>query len=371
MKPYLLFLLLLIPGITLFGQQEAQTTDGKRVLLRPDGTWKLLPEKKPEKILFPELPKPKPGDILLHHSGYSVSVNPTFRVANWVAYELTAAETVPVVKRTDHFMPDPDLKGVPMANADYKGSGYDKGHLAPAADLCYSNKSMVESFYLSNMAPQDPSFNRGIWAKLEKQVRQWAKDNQAVYVVTGTVLNPGLATIGSNKITVPRYFYKVILDDKEPDIKAIGFLMPNSGSDEPLDHFAVTVDSIEKVTGIDFFFQFSEDRQKVFESVITVGAWSWTSIKSSNDKEKSSSSTRCKGKTKAGAQCKNNTLNANGFCHLHQNQAGGTVPSEKVSPSPESKRSVSVRCSATTKKGSRCSRMTLSPNGRCWQHGGN
>ena len=161
--------------------------------------------------------------------------------------------------------------------------------------MCFSDQTMEESFYLSNMSPQEPSFNRGIWAKLEGQVRQWAIDDKAVYVVTGTVLTKGLPTIGSDRITVPRYFYKVILDYTEPEIKGIGFIMPNEGSQEPLQHFAVTIDSVEKVTGTDFFYQLPDDQESVIESTIDLSKWSWTATKTSTSKEGGSQSVQCKG----------------------------------------------------------------------------
>jgi endonuclease G len=229
---------------------------------------------------------------------------------------------------------------------------------------------MEESFYLSNMSPQEPSFNRGIWAKLEGQVRQWAIDDKAVYVVTGTVLTKGLPTIGSHRITVPRYFYKVILDYTESEIKGIGFIMPNEGSQEPLQYYAVTIDSVEKVTGTDFFYQLPEDQQRIIESTIDLNKWSWTATKTRTSKEGGSLSVQCKGITKAGERCKNMTTNANGYCYAHQSQATGAEPQNNSIKNTSNRRTVPVRCSATTKKGTQCTRMTYSPNGKCWQHGG-
>jgi endonuclease G len=370
-----IFLLLIISVTTLFSfsQQEAATSEGKKVMLYPDGTWKTAsesPVQKKSTLTHPELPKAKPSDLIINHTAITVSYNTTYNIANWVAYELTAEETVPLVKRIDNFIPDPLLKSASASIEDYKGSGYDRGHLAPAADMCFSYQTMAESFYLSNITPQNPSFNRGIWAKLEKQVRHWAIDNKAVYVVTGTVLSKGDFTIGSNKITVPRYHYKVILDYNDPDIKGIGFILPNSGSQESLQHFAVTIDSVEKVTGVDFFYQLPDNQQRDFEGNLDISLWSWTSTSSSSGEEKATASVQCEGKTKAGAHCKNKTLNSNGFCHLHQGQISATDSQLSPNKTTPKKRSSSVRCSATTKKGTQCSRRTLSNNGRCWQHGG-
>ncbi len=251
----------------LYAQEDASRVDDRNLSSRP------------------ELPKTNPQDEIITHQAYTISFNKASHVANWVAYELTAGETVAVVKRNNKFISDPLLTSCTLSNADYEGSGYDKGHLAPSADMCFSYETMVESFYLSNMSPQDPGFNRGIWSKLEKQVRQWAIDNKAVYVVTGTVLSKGFQTIGSNGIAVPSRFYKVILDFTGTEIKGIGFIMANEGSKEPLQHFAVTIDSVERVTGTDFFFQLPDDQEKSIEGKVDISKWSWTAAKSRSSKK--------------------------------------------------------------------------------------
>lgn len=317
-----------------------------------------------------ELPKPNPSCQLISHIGYTLSYNTHFHIADWVAYELTAEETVAVVERNNHFVPDPLLTSCSISNADYKGYGYDRGHLAPSADMCYSYQTMAESFYLSNITPQNPSFNRGIWKKLEEQVRQWAIDDKAVYVVTGTILSKGLPTIGFNKITVPAYFYKVILDYTEPEIKGIGFIMPNQGSQTPLQQYAVTIDSVERLTGTDFFYQLPDNQERIIESTIDLSKWSWMATKTYGKKVVGSASVQCNGMTKAGTRCKNMTFNPNGYCNLHQSQAGDVKKQNDQIQNTNSRRTVSVRCSAITKKGTQCSRMTFSPNGKCWQHGG-
>jgi endonuclease G, mitochondrial len=222
-----------------------------------------------------ELPKYSPHDQVITHSGYTLSYNPVYRIANWVAYELTAGETHAVVQRKNHFAPDPLLNTESAVNEDYKGSGYDRGHLAPCGDMCWSYQAMTESFYLSNMSPQVPAFNRGIWKKLEEQVRDWAIEDQAVCVVTGPVLTKGLGTIGHHRIAIPEYFYKVILDYTEPGIKGIGFIIPNAGSSTDLQHYAVTIDSVEKLTQIDFFWQLPDSEEKIIEGKMNVLSWTW------------------------------------------------------------------------------------------------
>ncbi|MBP1631171.1 MAG: non-specific endonuclease, partial [Bacteroidetes bacterium] len=184
---------------------------------------------------------------------------------------------------------------------------------------------MEESFYYSNMSPQKPSFNRGIWKQLEELIRDWAVQNKEIYIVTGGVLNDSLSSIGKNKVSVPKYFYKVILDYSEPSIKGIGFIMLNESSKEQLQRYAVTIDSVESFTGIDFFYQLPNDQEKVIESTLSIKSWNWSSSISSNMGasqiiKSENSAKQCIGVTKKGIQCKNKTTNSNSYCYLHQDQ---------------------------------------------------
>ena len=265
-----------------------------------------------------EIPKTSPKDIIVSHTGYSLLYDETHEQAKWVAYELTKEETNNIFKRTNKFRPDPAVVTGTANDNDYSGSGYDKGHLAPAADMGWSSTAMAESFYYSNMSPQLPGFNRGIWKRLEELVRTWAIEYNSVYIVTGPVLTNGLTSIGANKVSIPNYYYKVILDYTEPGIKGIGFIIPNTSSGEPLHNYAVTIDSVEEYTGIDFYAALPDKQEKLIESSLCLKCWSWKNVKSeSNSKIKSSTSVQCKGTTRAGARCKNKTLSASGYCHLH------------------------------------------------------
>ena len=364
-----------------FGQQEATTNDGKKALLWDNGTWiwaDSLPlwNIKPTLINSLEIPKTNPKDIIVAHVGYSLLYNETHEQANWVAYELTKEETNKIFERTDKFLVDPKVKTGTANDKDYAKSGYDRGHLAPASDMGWSATSMAESFYYSNMSPQSPSFNRGIWKRLEELIRTWAVENNSIYVVTGPVLTPGLSVIGPNKVSVPNYYYKVILDYKEPNIKGIGFILLNAGSSEPLQNYAVSIDSVEKITGIDFFPLLPDEQETSIEKTLCKKCWTWTSIKFDNDStdnKKVSTSVQCKCTTKDGDRCKNKTLNPSGYCYLHEGQQENKSNSNQKQTQTQTKsktRTTSVQCSGTTKSGSRCKRMTLSPNGRCYQHGG-
>lgn len=226
-----------------------------------------------------ELPKEKRKGEIVKHTAYTLNYIEKYEQASWVAYQLTGNNVGGGFERTNKFIEDPLVSTGSASNKDYSKSGYDRGHLAPAADMSWSEESMKESFFFSNMSPQKPEFNRGIWKKLEEQVREWAKDNEKLYIATGPILKGDMETIGPSHVAVPKYYYKAILDYTDPEIKAIGFILPNEGSTEPLKTFAVSVDSLEKATGIDFFYQLPDDVEKKLESKFDASLWRWEKAK--------------------------------------------------------------------------------------------
>lgn len=224
-----------------------------------------------------ELPAPIPGEQIIKHTGYTLSYNEEYELPSYVAYELTRNEVLGGEERSDNFKADPAVRTGSAVLDDYKGSGYDRGHMAPAADFKWSAEAMSDTFYLSNMCPQDPSFNRGIWADLEAVIRTMAYDNEKIYVVTGPVLTDGpYETIGENNVAVPKRFYKVVLDYTDPDIKAIGFVLPNANSDKSLQSFAVSVDKVEEITGIDFYPALPDDIETQLESNFDTSDWNFS-----------------------------------------------------------------------------------------------
>ena len=318
----------------LYGPQDATANDGKRVrsLVYADSIAHYEPES--SLILHLEIPRVSSKDKIVTHAGYALLYNEAHEQASWVAYELTSEETNKLYNRSDKFITDPLVTTGSANNADYSGSGYDRGHLAPAADMGWSSTTMKESFYYSNMSPQDPAFNRGIWKSLEELVRSWAVQNGAVYVVSGPVLTTGLPVIGMNNVSVPKYYYKVILDYTEPGIKGIGFILPNEGSKQPLQSFAVSIDSVESVTGIDFFPLLPDEKERFIEKTLSVNEWTWKSTSTVNVKGKASVSVQCSGITRAGNRCTNKTVNASGYCNQHASQAPESVDeSETAKPS--------------------------------------
>ena len=120
---------------------------------------------------------------IIRHTGYTVSYNKELKLPNWVSYELTREETKGKEKRNNRFIADPLVKGIIATNADYARSGYDKGHMAPAADMKWSPQAMKESFYFSNMCPQHPQLNRRGWKNLEEKIRDWAIADSAIIII--------------------------------------------------------------------------------------------------------------------------------------------------------------------------------------------
>lgn len=265
-----------------------------------------------------ELPQLKSNEYIINHKGFSLSYNESFEQANWVAYVLTSNKTRTISPRTNKFLVDPSVKSGSACDDDYVGSGYDKGHLAPAADMGWSVQSMHDCFYYSNMSPQVPGFNRGIWKRAEQLVRCWAIKYQTIYVVTGPVLSPNLPTIGIEKVSIPKYFYKIVLDYHNSIGKGIGFIIPNNSSSEPLQNFAVSIDSVEKVTKINFFPLLPIDQEKKIEGRINLNEWAWNNTTTHQKFKNKSNSVQCKGITKTGERCKKNTTDPSGFCYLHR-----------------------------------------------------
>ena len=209
----------------------------------------------------------------IFHTGHTVSYNKNWKIPNWVSYELTIDETIGEEKRHDKFIPDPFIKEGIVSTADYRNSGYDRGHMAPAADLKWSNASMKESFYLSNICPQHPKLNQRRWKDLENKVREWAIADSAIIVICGPIVNDSPKCIGINKVVVPHGFFKVILSPFKESPQAIGFIFDNEHCTEPLRSHIVSIDSVESVTGLDFFSPLPDDIEDILEAYVDTAYW--------------------------------------------------------------------------------------------------
>jgi len=211
--------------------------------------------------------------VVVQHTYYVLSYSEDHEQAEWVAYELLRERLEqPWVERSGAFRPDPAVRTESATPRDYSGSGYDRGHLVPAADMAFDAVAMDETFFMSNISPQVRSFNGGVWRELEENIRDWAKRMDRLYVVTGPVLTrPGLSKIGFNQVTVPSDFYKVILAPQQRS--AIAFVIPNATSSAPLMEYACSVDAVETLTGLDFFPRFLKGADERIEAHVNEALW--------------------------------------------------------------------------------------------------
>lgn len=217
-----------------------------------------------------------PQGSIVKHKYYALSYVEKYELPEWCAYELTADRlNQPWVERTDNFRPDPSIETGSSNLQDYQKTRYDRGHIVPAADMAFSEEAMSETFLMSNISPQEPGFNKGVWRELEELTRDWAKRFKHLYVVTGPVLSqPIKFWIGENQVAVAPSFYKVLLDFDEPELKAIGFIIPNQTSTERIEAYAVSVDEVEQLTGINFFQHLLEPSlEKELEANFDVSLW--------------------------------------------------------------------------------------------------
>lgn len=218
------------------------------------------------------LPSSSTGEIVVHDH-FSLSYNEPYEQAEWVAYMLKKSHLTYDDRKRPYFIEDPKVKTKSADWRNYKGSGYDRGHLCPAGDRRFSEYAYNETFYTSNISPQDRDFNAGIWNRLEMQVRQWAKRYGDLFVVTGGILENGLEEIGEEDVDVPKYYYKIIAKGNKDNLKVLGFLMPNRESSESLQNFIVPVDKIERETGLDFFPKLPNNEESELEEKSSIAGW--------------------------------------------------------------------------------------------------
>ena len=206
-----------------------------------------------QQMEIPVMSAKKQGQVI-HRTGYTLAYDAKTRTPQWVAWELTKKETQGTEERSNDFQPDPDVKGAKVVTKDYSHSGYDRGHMAPAADMKWSKKAMKESFYMSNICPQDHNLNTSDWSELENKSRQWARRYGKVYIVCGPIYNGKRNEyIGDHRVKVPDAFFKVILINEKKKQCAVGFYFENEAGERKLQEYLVPVDRLEQLTGMDFF----------------------------------------------------------------------------------------------------------------------
>ena len=203
---------------------------------------------------------------------YAIHYRYDTKTAEYVVEHVTREGITGPAKRKDDFRPDPAIPSQHTATLkDYAGHPYDRGHLAAAGNNTQNQEVMSESFFLSNMVPQVPNHNRGIWKQLETFVRDWVLSGMDIYVVSGTIYQPGHLKIGDNNVGVPTHLWKVIIDRQEG--KAIAFLFPNAPLPvEDLPKYATSVETVEKATGINFMPKLPKNKANV-EKTFNLNKW--------------------------------------------------------------------------------------------------
>ncbi len=213
---------------------------------------------------------------VIERPGYAFCYSEKYEQPLWVSYKLTQTEALSkVAKRKNNFKADKAITTGSAALSDYRRSGFDRGHLAPAADMAWSKEAMSDSFFMTNMSPQLPGFNRGIWKVLESLVRRWSTIEQELYIITGPIITPGFQTIGKGEVAIPQSYYKIAVDLKGPQVKAIAFILPNQASKQPLSDYVASIDQVEELTGLDFLTNLSAELEQSLEKEQDLSLWNF------------------------------------------------------------------------------------------------
>tara|TARA_B100000575_G_C23132060_1_gene656858 strand:+ start:1266 stop:2420 length:1155 start_codon:yes stop_codon:yes gene_type:complete len=293
---------------------------------------------------------PEHQGTLLTNPSYFVDFDDASRIAHWVHYELRASESNGRISRTDDFRWDPRPESSAYAES-YRGSGYDRGHLKPAGDSKTSHSEMSKSFMMTNMIPQTPSLNRGIWRVLEQDIRNWSVKYGVVHVSTG----PSLSTktrIGQG-VRVPAACWKAVLRTS-PDTSTIAFMMPNSEKVQgSIGDYVIKVDELESRIQIDLFPELPDEIEDRIESMDASEQWEMSSGGGF-----ARTGLQCLGiAATSGLRCGNFTPNENQHCHLHQDQSDNPIDTGLA------------QCKGTASStGKRCRNMIKAPSGYCHYH---
>lgn len=213
-------------------------------------------------------------EIPRKYKGMDLSFNPQYHIPNWVSWELTSDETSGEVSRTNKFSADPEIPES-AETWDYNYSGYDRGHMAPAGDMRWDREAMEQTFLMTNICPQVKSLNAGSWKNLEEKCRLWAQADSAIYIVCGPVIDgKPIEYIGDTRVYVPRRFFKVIISPYANPARGIGFIMPNGKVPGGMQACVVPIDSVESLTGHDFFASLPDDIEADVESQCDFHYWS-------------------------------------------------------------------------------------------------
>ena len=222
-----------------------------------------------------ELPQITKAEQVIRHIGYTTSYNNETLNPNWVAYELTDVELQGKLKGKETFCWDPEVLGRKSRREDYRNEdNWDKGHMAPKADMKWSIQAYEESFYLSNICPQNQQLNAGDWLKTENLARRIAEEYKKIYIVCGPVFKDRkFGTLGENNVWIPDGFFKALLVFSGTTYESIGFYMSNEPQKNKLRTYVTTVDDIEKLISRDLFISLEDKLEDVVEGRVNYSFW--------------------------------------------------------------------------------------------------
>jgi len=230
------------------------------------------PKKDPPETIYSFLPLGDSACSVVSHTYYTLCYNEKHEQAAWVYYVLNDSMIVGNAKRKSYFLKDSFVVSGTISHSAYTNSGYDRGHLLPAADMKWNQLAMDETFLMSNVSPQNPYFNRnGLWRKLETKVREWVVNRNPLIIIVGGVLTDDLPKLGGKTVSVPKYYFKIIFDKKA--FSSVSFLLENKRNTGLLSGFVVSVDSIEQISGLDFFHFLPDSLENDMEKTADLSDW--------------------------------------------------------------------------------------------------
>lgn len=224
-----------------------------------------------------ELPAPSPREQQVQHTLFTVSYNENYELPSWAAWQITPEQAGATGTFKEKYAEDPKVTTGTASNKDYKDAGFIIGQLVPPEDMFTSPPALEETFLMSNTVPQKPAFNKYVWKAIEKLIREWAKEGNTLYLAAGPVLTDApFGTFGPNKVSIPTRYYKVVLDVN--GARAVGFIIRNNVASGAPKTFALPVDEVEKITGIDFFPQLPDELEQQVESSKDFTKWNFKAL---------------------------------------------------------------------------------------------
>ena len=261
-----------------------------------------------------ELPLSSSSDF---HSGYYFEYSRGYKQSKWVAYQLIGTNALQKTLPEVQFYDDPKLPNGALDGDDFYQRVYPPGHLKPSGDARADINEMHDAYYYANVCPMQPTFDQETWRILENMVRGWAMIFDTIYVVSGPVFKKRPDTIGPHKIPVPDYFYKVLMVRNGIDNQTIGFVLPNIDVRYEYLKSPVSVDSVERLTGIDFFYQLPDYLEQDLEQQVNPSFWTGGSNSYYLKNQLKPREIQCIGTTVMDKRCLSLTKCLNACCAMH------------------------------------------------------